>query len=87
MGARRSCIDRLLDHFGGGDVRGSQRDCAMALGTYSKLVHQWHRMGWIPLRWGLEVERVTGGEVTMQEMVGEHNERFPLPKVPHVYSR
>ena len=67
MSASRSqlCVERLLAHFGGAGVRGAMRDCAMALGTYSKLVSEWYRKGEIPLRWGLEVERVTGGEVTV----------------------
>ena len=60
-----SSIVRLVEFFG------SQADLARRLGIDRAVVSNWVKVGYVPARWAMEVERATAGEITAVEILSE----------------
>jgi alanine-glyoxylate transaminase/serine-glyoxylate transaminase/serine-pyruvate transaminase len=66
------CADRLVKLFG------SQAEVARRLGVDRAVVSNWIKAGYVPARWAMEVEQVTGGEIGAVEVLNEATARKPL---------
>lgn len=62
----KSNVDRLIAIFG------SQSEAARRLNMKNRAtLWDWRRKGWIPLVWAADVEAVTGGQITIGEVIAE----------------
>jgi alanine-glyoxylate transaminase/serine-glyoxylate transaminase/serine-pyruvate transaminase len=67
-----NCAERLVSIFG------SQAEVARRFRLDRAVVNNWVKSGYVPARWAMEVEHVTGGEVTAVEILNEANARKPV---------
>jgi len=67
-----NCIEHLVALFG------SQAEVARRFCLDRAVVNNWVKSGYIPARWAIEVEQVSGGAVTAVEVLNEATARKPL---------
>src|SRR5919206_3072216 len=67
-----NCAERLVALFG------SQADVARRFRLDRAVVNNWVKSGYVPARWAMEVEHVTGGQVSAVEILNEANARKPV---------
>ena len=67
-----NCATRLVELFG------SQAGVARAFQLDRAVVHHWVKTGYIPARWAGEVERVTAGRISSDEVVNEASAKNPV---------
>ena len=60
-----NCATRLVDLFG------SQAEVARRFRLDRAVVNHWVKSGYVPARWAMEVEQVTGGEIAAVEVLNE----------------
>ncbi|MBK8742017.1 MAG: hypothetical protein IPM02_22025 [Betaproteobacteria bacterium] len=67
-----NCATRLVELFG------SQAGVARAFQLDRAVVHHWVKTGYIPARWAGEVERLTAGRISSDEVVNEASAKNPV---------
>ena len=67
-----NCAERLVELFG------SQAEVARRFSLDRAVVNNWVKSGYVPARWAMEVEQVTGGDVTAVDVLNEATERKPI---------
>ena len=67
-----NCAERLVAIFG------SQAEVARRFRLDRAVVNNWVKSGYVPARWAMEVEHVSGGQVTAVEILNEANARKPI---------
>ena len=67
-----NCAERLVELFG------SQAEVARRFSLDRAVVNNWVKSGYVPARWAMEVEQVTGGDVTAADVLNEATERKPI---------
>ena len=67
-----NCAERLVALFG------SQAEVARRFRLDRAVVNNWVKSGYVPARWAMEVENVTGGEVSAADILNEANARKPV---------
>ena len=67
-----NCAERLVSIFG------SQAEVARRFRLDRAVVNNWVKSGYVPARWAMEVENVTGGQVSAVEILNEANARKPV---------
>ena len=67
-----NCAERLVSIFG------SQAEVARAFGLDRAVVNNWVKSGYVPARWGAEVERVTHGGIHAVEVLNEASAKKPV---------
>jgi alanine-glyoxylate transaminase/serine-glyoxylate transaminase/serine-pyruvate transaminase len=67
-----NCAERLVALFG------SQAEVARRLRLDRAVVNNWVKSGYVPARWAVEVEQVTGGDVRAVDVLNEANAARPL---------
>ena len=67
-----NCAERLVTLFG------SQAEVARRFRLDRAVVNHWVKMGYVPARWAMEVEQVTGGSIHASEILNEATARKPL---------
>src|SRR6187455_1908356 len=67
-----NCAERLVALFG------SQAEVARRFRLDRAVVNNWVKSGYVPARWAMEVEHVTGGQVTAVDILNEANARKPV---------
>ena len=67
-----NCATRLVDLFG------SQAEVARRFRLDRAVVNHWVKSGYVPARWAMEVEQVTGGEIAAVDVLNEATARKPL---------
>jgi alanine-glyoxylate transaminase/serine-glyoxylate transaminase/serine-pyruvate transaminase len=67
-----TCAERLVALFG------SQAEVARRFRLDRAVVNNWVKSGYVPARWAMEVEHVTGGEIAAIEILNEANARRPV---------
>ena len=66
-----NCAEQLVDIFG------SQADVARAFQLDRAVVHNWVKTGYVPARWAGEVERVTEGRISSNDVINEASAEEP----------
>lgn len=67
-----NCAERVVELFG------SQAEVARRLQIDRAVVSHWVKVGYIPARWGAEIESMTNGRVSAAEVVAEASARKPI---------
>jgi alanine-glyoxylate transaminase/serine-glyoxylate transaminase/serine-pyruvate transaminase len=67
-----NCAERLVRQFG------SQAEVARQLKIDRAVVNNWVKSGYVPARWAVEVEALTGGEIPALEVLNEATARKPI---------
>ena len=67
-----NCATRLVALFG------SQAEVARRLQLDRAVVSHWIKVGYVPARWGTEIELATDGRITASEIVAEASSRKPI---------
>jgi len=67
-----NCAERLVELFG------SQAEVARRFRLDRAVVSNWVKSGYVPARWAMEIEQVTGGQVTTADILNEANARKPI---------
>src|SRR5687767_13394000 len=67
-----NCAERLVALFG------SQAEVARRFRLDRAVVNNWVKSGYVPARWAMEVEHVTGGEISAVDILNEANARKPV---------
>ncbi len=67
-----NCAERLVEIFG------SQAEVARAFQLDRAVVHNWVKLGYVPARWASEVERVSQGRISANEIVNEASAKKPV---------
>src|SRR5215217_5414072 len=67
-----NCAERLVSLFG------SQAEVARRFRLDRAVVNNWVKSGYVPARWAMEVEHVTGGQVTAVEILNDANAMKPV---------
>jgi len=67
-----TCAERLVGLFG------SQAEVARRLMIDRAVVNNWVKSGYVPARWAVEVEALTGGQITALELLNEATARKPI---------
>src|SRR2546427_4441762 len=67
-----NCATRLVEIFG------SQADVARAFRLDRAVVNNWVKSGYVPVRWAMEVEHVTGGRIAAVEVLNEASAKKPV---------
>jgi alanine-glyoxylate transaminase/serine-glyoxylate transaminase/serine-pyruvate transaminase len=67
-----NCAERLTALFG------SQSEVARALAVERAVVNNWVKSGYVPARWAIEIERVTGGRIAAVDVLDEASVRKPV---------
>jgi alanine-glyoxylate transaminase / serine-glyoxylate transaminase / serine-pyruvate transaminase len=65
-------VERLVDIFG------SQADVARAFQVDRAVVNNWVKTGYVPARWAMEVEQLTGGRILAVEVLNDAAARKPV---------
>lgn len=68
----KNCAERLVIIFG------SQAEVARRFRLDRAVVNNWVKSGYVPARWAMEVEHVTGGQILAVEILSEANVRKPV---------
>ncbi len=66
-----NCAERLVEIFG------SQAEVARRFSLDRAVVNNWVKSGYVPARWAMEVEQVTGGDVSAADVLNEATARKP----------
>ena len=69
--AAMNCAERLVELFG------SQAEVARRFTLDRAVVNNWVKSGYVPARWAMEVEQVTGGDVSAADVLNEATARKP----------
>ncbi|MBI4207801.1 MAG: helix-turn-helix domain-containing protein, partial [Betaproteobacteria bacterium] len=67
-----NCAERLVALFG------SQAEVARRLRLDRAVVNYWVKSGYVAARWAMEIEHVTGGQISAAEILSEANARKPV---------
>jgi alanine-glyoxylate transaminase/serine-glyoxylate transaminase/serine-pyruvate transaminase len=67
-----NCAERLVRLFG------SQAEVARQLKIDRAVVNNWVKSGYVPARWAVEVEALTGGQIPALELLNEATARKPI---------
>src|SRR5216683_1568163 len=67
-----NCAERLVSIFG------SQAEVAHAFRLDRAVVNNWVKSGYVPARWAMEVEHVTGGKIAAVEVLNEASAKKPV---------
>jgi alanine-glyoxylate transaminase/serine-glyoxylate transaminase/serine-pyruvate transaminase len=67
-----NCAERLVALFG------SQAEVARRFRLDRAVVNNWVKSGYVPARWAMEVEQMTGGHIAAVEVLNEATARKPL---------
>jgi len=67
-----NCAERLVEHFG------TQAEVARRLKLDRAVISNWVKAGYVPARWAMEIEAVTGGRIEALEVLNEANHRRPI---------
>src|SRR5687768_1671026 len=67
-----NCALRLVALFG------SQAEVARRFRLDRAVVNNWVKAGYVPARWAMEVEHVSGGEIAAVDVLNEANSRKPI---------
>src|ERR1700752_1539628 len=67
-----NCADRLVEIFG------SQAEVARAFQIDRAVVHHWTKMEYVPARWAGEVERITEGRISSNDVINEASAKNPV---------
>jgi len=67
-----NCAERLVSLFG------SQAEVARRFRLDRAVVNNWVKSGYVPARWAMEVENVTGGDISAVDILNEANARKPI---------
>ena len=67
-----NCAERLVELFG------SQAEVARRFSLDRAVVNNWLKSGYVPARWAMEVEQVSGGEVTAADVLNEATACKPI---------
>lgn len=67
-----NCAERLVLLFG------SQAEVARRFRLDRAVVSNWVKSGYVPARWAMEVEHVSGGEIKALDILNEANARKPI---------
>ncbi|HET6492318.1 MAG TPA: aminotransferase class V-fold PLP-dependent enzyme [Burkholderiales bacterium] len=67
-----NCAERLVALFG------SQAEVARRFRLDRAVVNNWVKSGYVPARWAMEVEHVTGGAISTIDILNEANARKPI---------
>ncbi len=67
-----NCAERLVEIFG------SQADVARAFQLDRAVVNNWVKTGYVPARWAMEVEQLTGGRVPAIDVLNDAAARKPI---------
>ena len=67
-----NCAERLVSLFG------SQAEVARQLKIDRAVVNNWVKSGYVPARWAVEVEALTGGQIPALELLNEATARKPI---------
>src|SRR5512132_2992379 len=67
-----NCAERLVAIFG------SQAEVARRFRVDRAVVNNWVKSGYVPARWAMEVEHVSGGQVSAVEILNEANACKPV---------
>jgi len=67
-----NCAERLVEFFG------TQAEVSRRLKLDRAVVSNWVKSGYVPARWAMEVEAVTGGQIQALEVLNEANHRRPV---------
>ncbi|MGQ0751876.1 MAG: aminotransferase class V-fold PLP-dependent enzyme [Betaproteobacteria bacterium] len=67
-----NCAERLVQLFG------SQAELARRLRLDRAVVSNWIKSGYVPARWAMEVEHITGGGISALEVLNEANSIKPI---------
>jgi len=67
-----NCAERLVALFG------SQAEVARRFRLDRAVVNNWVKSGYVPARWAMEIEHVTGGQISAVDILNEANARKPV---------
>jgi alanine-glyoxylate transaminase/serine-glyoxylate transaminase/serine-pyruvate transaminase len=67
-----NCAERLVEIFG------TQAEVARAFQLDRAVVHNWVKTGYVPARWAGEVERVTQGRISSNDVINEASQKNPV---------
>ena len=67
-----NCAERLVEIFG------SQADVARAFQLDRAVVNNWVKTGYVPARWAMEVEQLTGGRILAVDVLNDAAARKPV---------
>jgi len=67
-----NCAERLVALFG------SQAEVARRFRLDRAVVNNWVKSGYVPARWAMEIEHVTGGAISALDILNEANARKPI---------
>jgi alanine-glyoxylate transaminase/serine-glyoxylate transaminase/serine-pyruvate transaminase len=67
-----NCAERLVALFG------SQAEVARRFRLDRAVVNNWVKSGYVPARWAMEVEHVTGSQIAAVDILNEANARKPI---------
>ena len=67
-----NCAERLVEIFG------SQADVARAFQLDRAVVNNWVKTGYVPARWAMEVEQLTGGRIPAVDVLNDAAARKPV---------
>ena len=67
-----NCAERLVEIFG------SQAEAARSFRLDRAVISHWIKVGYVPSRWAVEVERLTDGRVSATEVLNEANAKKPV---------
>jgi hypothetical protein len=67
-----NCAERLVSIFG------SQAEVARAFRLDRAVVNNWVKSGYVPARWAIEVERVTGSRIAAVDVLNEASAKKPV---------
>jgi alanine-glyoxylate transaminase/serine-glyoxylate transaminase/serine-pyruvate transaminase len=67
-----NCTERLVALYG------SQAEVARRFRLDRAVINTWMKSGYVPARWAMEVEQVTGGQIAAVEVLNEATARRPL---------
>ena len=71
-----NCADRLVALFG------SQAEVARQFRLDRAVVNNWVKSGYVPSRWAMEIERVSGGRIAAVDILNEAAAKKPAAPVP-----
>jgi alanine-glyoxylate transaminase/serine-glyoxylate transaminase/serine-pyruvate transaminase len=67
-----NCAEKLVEMFG------SQAEVARAFQLDRAVVHHWIKMAYVPARWAGEVERITEGRISSNDVINEASAKNPV---------
>jgi DNA-binding transcriptional regulator YdaS (Cro superfamily) len=71
-----NCAERLVALFG------SQAEVARRFRLDRAVVNNWVKSGYVPARWAMEVEHVSGGQISAADILNEAPQACPREVAP-----